>query len=87
MTPDLGLLLFDLRAEGHPIARAIGGDRRDVEPGDDGAMAAALRDLRGDPTHAAALGQNARICVAEPYSRMDHAEAFERLGAGLAGAR
>jgi len=54
-----------------------------VPPGDDAALAAAVRRLADDPAHARALGRAARSYVVAHFDRRDQAEAFMELATRL----
>lgn len=81
--------VFDYMAAGRPTILAIDGVIRQVieaaqggtfvPPGDDAALAAAVRRLADDPMQARAMGQAARSYVVKHFDRRDQAEAFMGL--------
>jgi glycosyltransferase involved in cell wall biosynthesis len=80
--------VFDYMAAGLPVILAIDGVIRDVvegagaglfvQPGDPGAIAAAVKQLAADPTIAERMGQAGKDCVAKGFDR-------ESLAARMAG--
>ncbi len=78
--------VFDYMAAGRPVILGIGGVIQDVveacdggicfPPGDDAALAAAVRSLADDRESAAAMGQRGRAWVAQHFDRDTHAEMF-----------
>jgi len=86
--------VFDYMAAGRPTILAIDGVIREVlddagggifvPPGDDGALAEAVRTLSRDHPRARAMGQSARHFVAEHFNRHEQAARFEELALGLA---
>jgi glycosyltransferase involved in cell wall biosynthesis len=88
--------VFDYMAAARPTILAIDGVMREVlddagggifvPPGDDGALAMAVRALSQDPERARAMGWAARAFVVEHFNRHDQAAQFEKLVLGLAGA-
>jgi glycosyltransferase involved in cell wall biosynthesis len=87
--------MFDYMAAGKPVVLALDGvARRLVEeadagvcvpPGDPPALAAALRELAGDPALARKLGQRGRVYVETHYDRAQLALQMEGLMRDLAG--
>jgi glycosyltransferase involved in cell wall biosynthesis len=87
--------VFDYMAAARPTILAIDGVIRQVlddagggifvPPGDDGALATAVRALSQDPARARAMGRAARAFVVEHFNRHDQAAQFEKLVLGLAG--
>jgi glycosyltransferase involved in cell wall biosynthesis len=87
--------MFDYMAAGKPVVLALDGvARRLVEeadagvcvpPGDPPALAAALRELAGDPALARKLGQRGRAYVETHYDRAQLALQMEGLMRTLAG--
>jgi glycosyltransferase involved in cell wall biosynthesis len=85
--------VFDYMAAGRPTLLAIDGVIRHVietaqggvfvPPGDDAALAAAVRRLADDPMRARAMGLAARHYVVEHFDRRDQAEAFMGLALRL----
>ncbi len=81
--------VFDYMASGRPTLLAIDGVIREVieaadggifiPPGDDRALADAIRDLYNDREKAKTLGQNARRYVAAHFDRRQQAKDFEEL--------
>jgi glycosyltransferase involved in cell wall biosynthesis len=81
--------VFDYMAAGRPTLLAIDGVIRHViesaqggvivPPGDDAALAAAVRRLADDPDQARTMGLAARSYVVEHFDRRDQAEAFTGL--------
>ena len=89
--------IFDYMAAGRPIVCGIDGVIRKVvedadagvfaQPGDDEAIAGAIRRLRADPEKAAAMGRRGRDYVSEHFNRAEHALQFRELAERVAGAR
>jgi glycosyltransferase involved in cell wall biosynthesis len=81
-------------AAGRPTILAIDGVIRDVieasnggvfvPPGDDAALAEAVRVLAADPQGAARMGASARAYVVEHFHRRAQAEEFRKLICRLA---
>ena len=86
--------VFDYMASGRPTLLAIDGVIREVveaadggifiPPGDDKALADAIRDLYNDRDRVKALGENARNYVVKHFDRRHHAKDFETLLTQLA---
>lgn len=87
--------VFDYMAAGRPTILAIDGVIRQVveaakggifvSPGDDAALADAVRSLSQDRQRARAMGRAGRLYVIEHFNRHRHAEQFEELVQRLAG--
>ena len=87
--------VFDYMAAGRPIVLAIDGVIRQVvedagagifaTPGDDAAIAGAVRRLMADPRAAAEMGGRGRTYVAERFNREQHAVQFLDLLRKVAG--
>ena len=81
--------VFDYMAAGRPTILAIDGVIRQVieaaggglfvPPGDDAALADAVRTLASDPERARAMGADARAYVVQHFNRRQQAQDFERL--------
>ncbi len=81
--------VFDYMAAGRPTILAIDGVIRQVveaaqggvfvPPGDDQALAQAIRDLAQHPDEARVMGRNARAYVQAHFERRDQAQAFQAL--------
>jgi glycosyltransferase involved in cell wall biosynthesis len=81
--------VFDYMAAGRPTILVIDGVIRDViedakggifvPPGDDSALAAAIRKLARDPEQANNMGRNAREYVIKNFNRKRHSQAFADL--------
>jgi glycosyltransferase involved in cell wall biosynthesis len=89
--------VFDYMAAGRPTVLAIGGVIRDVleraggglavPPGDDAALARAVRELAADPARARAMGAAARQYVEQHFDRAQQAARFNDLLRALATGR
>lgn len=81
--------VFDYMAAGRPTILAINGVIRDVieeakggifvPPGDDSALADAVRNLAGDSEKSTVMGRNARKYVVKYFDRKHHSQAFAHL--------
>lgn len=81
--------VFDYMAAGRPTVLGIDGVIRQVieaagggvfvPPGNEAALAAAVRSLADDPVRSRTMGQAARVYVAEHFDRSRQAEQFVRL--------
>lgn len=81
--------VFDYMAAGRPTILGIDGVIREVvetagggvfvPPGDDAALAAAVRSLKDNPARSRAMGQAARAYVVEHFHRKHHATQFLEL--------
>ena len=75
--------VFDYMAAGRPMVLGIDGVIREVmdragagrfaKPGDDAALAEAIRQLKEDPSEAAAMGRRGREYVSLHFNRKDQA--------------
>ena len=89
--------VFDYMAAGRPTVLAIDGVIRKVleeagggifvPPGDDAALASAIKRLRAEPETAAAMGRSARDHVTRHFDRAEQARQFVALIERLAGGR
>ena len=89
--------VFDYMAAGRPTVLAIDGVIRDVieasqggifsPPGDDAALAGAIRKLADDPARARQMGTAAREYVVRNFNRRDQAMDFLQLLRSMSGTR